>query len=527
MKAFGPLFQGATRSLPARTRSLRLDRALLPPPCGRSGRSALMYLHMPRGTVAVGPQLSLGRGSALLTEDVKLSRQHALFSHASGRASVLWMARRPGRLATAGGAIREVRRLRSHDLWLTVQPSPQRLCSRYTIIAYNSHDQDTRSQLTRGTQHELQHADRLALLAETGRHVAVVHLDPLGEAPVHPSAAEWKQFEAAAKIEAMDAAQAEMIEQRQIVQALRSRHLPAEDGWARSELASLDDRVAAADSSDPSGSEEMGAAPRPSVLAWVVSASAASTSGAMSSLLQGETSGAAPPNRPAAALAPTPPLGRSTVAAGRGGGATSALRAAGGAAASRSGAGEAAAAIRAAGGAAIARLPARLGGGRPTEEVRLPVILHAVADAALPLELDETNRVQLLEPYSEAALSGVRDGDQLVSFNGIALTTHGPRLEDLLRRQFMLPGDAANLVFRRALSEHIDEAMRGPREVAETPDAPRHFRLPGERSALDQAKARAAYRKHYRRPARDPHTNQLLGNDFSGYLRDSGEPLHQ
>ena len=456
------------------------------------GAQPPMYLHLPRGTAAVRPQLAVGRGSSLLTEDVKLSRQHALFSYGSGRASVLWMARHPGRLTTPDGVVKE---------------------------------------LTRGTQHELQHADRLALLAETGRHVVVVHLDAFGEPPVHPSAAEWKQFEAASKIEAMDAVHTEMLEQRQMVQALRSRHgTPSEDGWARSELAALDACVAAADSSDPSGSsEETGAAPLLAELAGAAFASRAASTDDLGGMLLQAVARGGPIHTSQAAVAPPVSvslLGRRAVAAGAGG-AASVLRAAGGAAVSCSGAASAASAIRAVGGAAVARLPTRLGSGRAAEMMRLPVTLHAVADATLEIDLDESNRLHWLDPLSEAALSGLRDGDQLVSFNGAALVPRGPRVEELLRRQFVLPGDAVRLVFQRPLEEHVEALLRGPREPAEPPSATRHFRLPGERSALDQAQARAAYRKHYRRPARDPFTNQLLGDEFSGYLRDLGEPLHQ
>eukprot|EP00966_Prymnesium_polylepis_P113252 2619034-Prymnesium_polylepis.1 len=110
-----------------------------------------MFLHLAKGTAAVKPQLAIGRGSALLPDDQALSRQHALFSFSSGRASVLWMARRSGRLSTASGLVET---------------------------------------LTRGAQRALQHADRLSLLADTGRHVVVVHL--ADATPPHPTAAEWQ-----------------------------------------------------------------------------------------------------------------------------------------------------------------------------------------------------------------------------------------------------------------------------------------------------------------------------------------------
>ena len=179
-----------------------------------------MLLQLPLGTIAVpsGSQVLIGRGMPHLLEDPMLSRQHALFTFDAilGTSSVVWMARRSGRLKTSFGL----------------------------------------EELSRGAQRVLHHGDCISLLADTGRHVVLIQKESHA---MRPDVRGWALLEAASRVEANDAARAEARMQAKIGQTLvDARGGCAQWMWTPREI--MEHACAASASSHPRASPTANAA---------------------------------------------------------------------------------------------------------------------------------------------------------------------------------------------------------------------------------------------------------------------------
>ena len=151
-----------------------------------------MRVHLPLGTFSVGSQLLIGRGHEGLPDDILLSRQHALFAYdtKTSAATVTWMGRRAGRLSTQSGHTEE---------------------------------------LSLGAQRALRHGDRLALIADTGRFLVLVHTNGGCDgraAASRPNQSEWLRLEALSRSEASAAAREEARAQKLVAQVLVDARAP-------------------------------------------------------------------------------------------------------------------------------------------------------------------------------------------------------------------------------------------------------------------------------------------------------------
>ena len=146
-------------------------------------------LHLPLGSLEMDASVChLGRSSPQLADDPRLSRQHALiaFDSAAPRATITWMAKKPGRVRSA--------------------------CARS-----GDHEQLVYA----GAQRIVRDGDVITLLAEAGRHVCLVSIWPAsdGRAPSRPDARSWALIEADALAAARAAAKHESAELTRLARA--------------------------------------------------------------------------------------------------------------------------------------------------------------------------------------------------------------------------------------------------------------------------------------------------------------------
>ena len=177
-------------------------------PDGRVGPPYELALHLPLGSASVqsGAPLVIGRSMVQLRDDPCLSRQAAIivFDSAAPTATITWMAKRAGRLRCTSSSLQSSSRSSSSGSG-----------------TFGSSGAERPSKLTTGMQRTLRNGDVISLLADSGRHCALVAIGPLsaGGAPLRPDARGWALLEADAAADARADARDEVAAQTAAVQA--------------------------------------------------------------------------------------------------------------------------------------------------------------------------------------------------------------------------------------------------------------------------------------------------------------------
>lgn len=389
-----------------------------------------MYLHSALGTFEIGQQLVVGRGRHCLPDDALLSRQHALlaFDARLGTGSVVWLARRPGRLRNACGT---------------------RL-------------------LHAGMQCELQHNDLLALLADSGRHMLLVQKG----CALHPDAQDWASLERAARADAASSACAEAREQTRVYQDLVDARGGACTDWSWSPRDIIEQSCAAAASSHPRQAREI---PQPLAPPARVREREQDALVPLCTMAPGgrsaQPSGA---DEPGGRGLRKGSEGRRLMAAD----ATVNWVAAHGGASVTSG------------GTACAVSGLRRCRKQSEDTMGLEVTLVAVGDACLDVGVDGDNVVTAVGQHRGVGhLGGVQRGDCVVSCDGESLGP-GVRLTDVLQRRFLVAGESVRLGLRRPMDAHVRGQLETAPPPDSTGDAlhARHtFIVPDKRCAAGQA----------------------------------------
>jgi hypothetical protein len=480
-----------------------------------------LIVHLCKGSMAQqqgGEPLVLGRGLPHLREDPMLSRQHCIIAFEPWQpiATVTWMGRREGRLRSR---------------------SRQRV-----------------EKITCGAQRTLVDGDTLALLADTGRHIALISIQPASATPrTRPDARSWALLEHDARADARAAARLEISAQGASAQALvdlqtappsappprrpqvaaaveaerrrRARAAAEEAPPASARLREVTLTVMNA-AGEPAEDDEPAraqhhchhtpqsspfsppprATSKPTVMDLVRGSSSSSsaadalafpssstTTTATTTAVAATAASESSPKRARASLLPPPPELPTAPSKATGGGVHHAEWSKG-------------------------RARGLLRRRANEEQHLLDVTLVACPPRSaeevcyLGMTVDERNVVTAVDKYGEASASGVVVGDKVRAFNGKPLRKRMP-LEAQMRVDFIQIDDKVTLSIVRPIGAHVEHFIqrmtRSESEDARPPPSPRMLGQP----KLDLAARRADYRSHpENHPYRDPYSGHLISH---------------